>query len=169
MDKVIVTPRSLSGGRASLVGEDPWGRLPAHFSQAGSPTDRGRGFSRRSPTRWAISRGVERIGAKLIDAASRLRVISRNGTGVDNIDLEAAGRCGIVIRRAEGANARGVAELAFGHILATARNIAGCDADLKAGSWVRAKGFELEGKTLGLLGCGKIGKLVRPASRSPST
>ena len=62
--------------------------------------------------------------------------------------------------RAEGANARGVAELAFGHILAGARSIVEADAEVKAGRWTRVKGFELEGKTLALVGCGKIGKLV---------
>lgn len=104
--------------------------------------------------------GVERIDADLIEKAKRLKVISRNGTGTDNIDLVAAKARGIDIRKAEGANARGVAELAFGHILAAARTIAASDSALKAGKWNREKGFELEGKTLGLLGCGRIGKLV---------
>jgi phosphoglycerate dehydrogenase-like enzyme len=104
--------------------------------------------------------GVERISASVLGQASKLRVISRNGTGVDNIDLAAAKARGIEIRRAEGANARGVAELAFGQLLAALRNLPASDASLKAGGWSRRKGRELEGKTLGIVGCGKIGKLV---------
>jgi phosphoglycerate dehydrogenase-like enzyme len=104
--------------------------------------------------------GVEKIGAGLISKAYKLVAISRNGTGVDNIDLEAAGKRGIRILRAEGANARGVAELAIGYIIAAARGICAADAQLKSGTWTREKGFELEGKTLALIGCGKIGKLV---------
>ncbi|HWP68418.1 MAG TPA: NAD(P)-dependent oxidoreductase, partial [Rectinemataceae bacterium] len=104
--------------------------------------------------------GVEPIGSKVFAAAAKLRVISRNGTGVDAIDLEAAKAKGIEIRRAEGANARGVAELAFGHLLSAVRCISPSDAALKTGGWNRRKGRELEGKTLGLLGCGKVGKLV---------
>jgi len=104
--------------------------------------------------------GVERIGAGLLARATRLKVISRNGTGVDNIDLKAAQARGITVRRAEGANARGVAELAFGHVLSAARSIAAADAEIKAGRWTREKGFELQDKTLGLVGCGKVGRLV---------
>lgn len=104
--------------------------------------------------------GVERVSAAVLAKAARLKVISRNGTGIDNIDLAAARARGVEICRAEGANARGVAELAFGHILAAARGITAADAELKAGRWTREKGFELEGRTLGLVGCGRIGKLV---------
>lgn len=104
--------------------------------------------------------GVEKIDAALLGAAIHLRVISRNGTGIDNIDIEKAKAMGIVVRKAEGANARGVAELAFGHILSAARGIPFASAELKAGRWTRKKGFELEGKTLGVVGCGKIGTLV---------
>jgi D-3-phosphoglycerate dehydrogenase len=105
--------------------------------------------------------GVEPITAEVLTAASELRVISRNGTGVDNIDLEAAKNHGIQVLRAEGANARGVAELAIGQLFALARRIPVADAALKRGAWERPpRGIELEGKTLGLIGCGRIGKLV---------
>jgi phosphoglycerate dehydrogenase-like enzyme len=104
--------------------------------------------------------GVEKIGASLMAKAVKLVAISRNGTGVDNVDLAAAKERGIRVLRAEGANARGVAELAFGHILAAARGLCAADARLKAGEWSREKGFELEGKTLALIGCGRIGRLV---------
>ena len=105
--------------------------------------------------------GVEPVSARVLEAARDLRVISRNGTGVDSIDLAAASRLGIAVLRAEGANARGVAELAIGQLLALARNLPACDATLKAGGWLRpAAGTEVEGKSLGLLGCGRVGQLV---------
>jgi len=104
--------------------------------------------------------GVETISADVLASAPDLRVISRNGTGIDAIDLKAAQQRGVEICRAEGANARGVAELAIGLMLALARSLAFSDAAIKAGGWQRRKGFELEGKTLGVVGCGKIGRLV---------
>jgi D-3-phosphoglycerate dehydrogenase len=104
--------------------------------------------------------GVETVSARVLQSAPDLRVISRNGTGADTIDLAAAGRLGIKVLRAEGANARGVAELTMALMLALARSIPATDRSLKAGRWERHKGFELEGKTLGLIGCGTIGRLV---------
>lgn len=159
MEYVVITPRSLSKGDQPLLKNICDAGFDLVFPSPGTqPTE---------PELLAVISGavgylagVERISAAVLDRASRLKVISRNGTGIDNIDLKAAKAHRIEIRRAEGANARGVAELAFGHILAAARSIPASDADLKAGGWKREKGFELEGKTLGLLGCGKIGKIV---------
>jgi D-3-phosphoglycerate dehydrogenase len=104
--------------------------------------------------------GVEPIPAKVLGAAVDLKVISRNGTGIDNIDLQAARRLNIKIMRAEGANARGVAELTLGVILGLTRSIPFSDARLKGGWWERRKGLELQGRTLGLIGCGRIGQLT---------
>lgn len=95
-----------------------------------------------------------------LDAAEELRVISRNGTGVDAIDLEACRRRGVAVLRAEGTNSRGVAELTLGLLLALARSLPFGDGCLKAGSWQRRLGTELEGKTLGIIGCGRIGRIV---------
>lgn len=104
--------------------------------------------------------GVEPVSATVLKAAPGLRAISRNGTGADAIDLAAAAELGIQVLRAEGANARGVAELTLALILALARNLPATDRALKAGEWTRFPAMELEGKTLGLIGCGKIGRLV---------
>lgn len=105
--------------------------------------------------------GVEPVTAAVLESAKELRAISRNGTGTDTIDLAAAARLGIQVLRAEGANARGVAELTLGLILSLARGVAASDAALKRGEWIRpAAGCELEGKTLGLIGCGRVGRLV---------
>jgi phosphoglycerate dehydrogenase-like enzyme len=105
--------------------------------------------------------GIEPITARVLDGAGNLRVISRNGTGVDNIDLAAAETRGIAVLRAEGANARGVAELAIGQMFALARSTGASDSSLKRGAWERqGQGIELEGKTLGLVGCGRVGRHV---------
>jgi len=104
--------------------------------------------------------GVEKITDAVLAIALGLKAISRNGTGVDSIDLAACQRRGVAVLRAEGANARGVAELAFGLALALQRSIPFSDARMKAGGWERCQGAELEGKTLGVVGTGKIGKLV---------
>lgn len=159
MDKVIVTPRSLSSGGHPLLNKLRDAGYELVFPSPGAQPSEAQLLA-VIPDAIGYVAGVERIGSRLIEAASRLRAISRNGTGVDNIDLEAASRKGVAIRRAEGANARGVAELAFGLILDSARSISKVDTALKAEQWKREKGFELEGKTLGLIGCGKIGRLV---------
>jgi len=159
VDTVIVTPRSLSKGGHPLLERIAAAGYRLVFPSPGAqPTEDELAAVIGDAVGYLA--GVERIGAALLARASRLKVISRNGTGVDNIDLAAAASRGIAIRRADGANARGVAELTFGHVLAAARGIAAADAELKAGRWTREKGFELEGRTLGLIGCGRIGKLV---------
>jgi phosphoglycerate dehydrogenase-like enzyme len=159
MGKVIVTPRSLSKGGHPLLDRI---RSAGHELVFPSPGNQPTEAQLEAVIDDAVGyiAGVEKIGAGLIAKAGKLVAISRNGTGVDNVDLAAAKDRGIRVLRAEGANARGVAELAFGHILAAARGICAADAQLKAGKWVREKGFELEGKTLAIVGCGKIGRLV---------
>ncbi len=159
MDKVIVTPRSLSKGGHPLLERITSAGYELVFPSPGAQPTEAQLLAVIGDAVGYLA-GVERVSAAVLARAARLKVISRNGTGVDNVDLAAAEARGIAVRRAEGANARGVAELAFGHILSAARGIAAADAELKAGRWTREKGFELEGRTLGLVGCGRIGKQV---------
>jgi D-3-phosphoglycerate dehydrogenase len=104
--------------------------------------------------------GVEPIKADLLRLCPDLKVISRNGIGVDNIDLKAAEEMGIAIATAPGANSRGVAELAITMMLSGLRYVPWSDKQMKKGDWARRKGIEVQGKVLGLVGCGHIGKLV---------
>ena len=104
--------------------------------------------------------GVEKVTRRVLYEAPELQVISRNGTGVDNIDLAAARALGIRILRTEGANARGVAELTLALILGLVRSIPFSDQCIKRGGWERRMGIELAGRTLGLIGCGSVGRLV---------
>lgn len=104
--------------------------------------------------------GVEPVSERVLESAKQLKAISRNGTGVDSIDLRAAKRLGIRILRAEGANAQGVAELTIGLALALVRSIPFSDRHLKTAGWERRKGIELQDRVVGLIGCGKIGQRV---------
>jgi D-3-phosphoglycerate dehydrogenase len=96
----------------------------------------------------------------VLNAAKQLQVISRNGSGVDNIPLEEAKRREITVLTAAGANAQGVAELTLGLGLAAARRFHLADRQLKEGKWARSLGSELHGKSVLVVGFGKIGRLV---------
>ena len=114
-----------------------------------------------------IVRGRTKVTAPVMDAASRLKVIGRAGVGVDNIDLEAAKKHNITVVNAPMSTSLAVAELTFGLLLALAREIPRADAGMKAGQWLKKdlEGVELNGKTLGLIGFGRIGvEVARRAS-----
>ena len=104
--------------------------------------------------------GVEKISPRVIAAAGKLRAISRNGTGTDNLPIDTLLTRKIAVRIAAGANAAGVAELAIGLIFAALRQIPLCDAGIKQGSWPRRIGAEIRGRKVGVVGCGAIGAEV---------
>ncbi len=104
--------------------------------------------------------GVEKVSASILEAAKGLRAVSRNGVGVDNLDAAAAKRLGIAVLTTPGANSRGVAELTVGLLFALARKIPASDRAIKAGDWIREEGIELQGRLLGVVGCGQIGRFV---------
>nr|MBA3384773.1 phosphoglycerate dehydrogenase [Actinomycetota bacterium] len=103
-----------------------------------------------------------KLTAELIERGGRLKVIGRAGVGVDNVDVEAATRRGIVVANAPESTVVSAAEHAVGLLVALARNIPQAHAALKQGRWERSKwgGVELSGKTLGVLGFGRIGQQV---------
>jgi D-3-phosphoglycerate dehydrogenase len=109
-----------------------------------------------------IVRNQTKVTADLMSDALSLRVIGRAGVGYDNIDVEAASKAGVVVAFSPEENAVSVAEHVFGLFLALARKIPGADRSVKGGGWERKKyhGTELLGKTLGVLGLGKIGYRV---------
>jgi D-3-phosphoglycerate dehydrogenase len=106
-----------------------------------------------------IVRSAVRADADLIEAGKSLRVIGRAGVGVDNIDVEVATRRGIVVMNAPGASAISVSELTLGMMIAMARHISHADHTTRAGKWEKKnlQGTELSGKTLGIIGLGRIG------------
>jgi D-3-phosphoglycerate dehydrogenase len=98
----------------------------------------------------------------MLGVAPRLKVIGRAGVGVDNIDLNAAQKQGVIVVNAPTSTSIAVAELTFGLLLALAREIPRADAAMKQGRWLKKEleGVELHGKTLGILGFGRIGAEV---------
>ena len=106
-----------------------------------------------------LVRSETRVTAALLESAPRLRVIGRAGAGVDTIDVEAATARGIVVVNAPGGNAVAAAEHTLALMFALARRVAAADASLKRGQWSRSAhvGTELTGKTLGLVGLGRVG------------
>jgi len=115
-----------------------------------------------------VVRSGVKVDAEAISAATRLRVVGRAGVGVDNIDVAAATAAGILVVNAPTANTIAAAELTVGLIYALSRNIAAADASLRRGEWRRADfvGTELRGKTLGIIGLGKIGLAVAERARA---
>lgn len=104
--------------------------------------------------------GIDPVTSKVIAAAERLRVISKYGVGLDNIDMEAATKRGIVVTSTPGANTESVADLTFGLMISVARRIIEADQALRAGRWERFMGMDIWGRTLGVIGTGRIGKAV---------
>jgi D-3-phosphoglycerate dehydrogenase len=115
-----------------------------------------------------IVRSAVQADAKLLEHAKQLRVIGRAGVGVDNIDLDAATHKGIAVMNTPGANAVAVAEQTLGMMLAMARHLCRADALMHAGKWEKKslQGTELRGKTLGIVGLGRVGMEVAQRARS---
>jgi len=109
-----------------------------------------------------IVRSRTKMTRELIQSAPNLKVIGRCGVGVDNIDIDAAGEKGIIVVNAPSATTESVAELTMGLIFALARQITRADASMKNGKWPKNEfmGVELYGKTLGIIGFGRIGSTV---------
>jgi D-3-phosphoglycerate dehydrogenase len=158
--KIIVAEKISSSAVAQLQ-EPGWtvltadqldGKLPEHLESADA----------------LIVRSAVQADSKLLEHASRLRVIGRAGVGVDNIDLEAATHKGIAVMNTPGANAVAVAEQTLAMMLAMARHLCRADALMHAGKWEKKslQGTELRGKTLGIIGLGRIGMEVARRARA---
>jgi D-3-phosphoglycerate dehydrogenase len=109
-----------------------------------------------------IVRSQTKVTADVLDRAERLKVVGRAGIGLDNVDVEAATRRGVMVVNAPQSNIVSAAEHTMALLLAQARNVSQADAALKQGRWERSQfqGVELYGKTLGLIGLGRVGTMV---------
>jgi D-3-phosphoglycerate dehydrogenase / 2-oxoglutarate reductase len=107
-------------------------------------------------------RSRTKVRTDAIDKAGNLKVIGRAGIGVDNIDIKYAKEKGIKVVNAPMGSTLSVAELAFAHMLALARGVVRGTEGIKTGKWLKKqlKGMELDGKTIGILGCGRIGQAL---------
>lgn len=109
-----------------------------------------------------IVRSQTEVTAGIVEAGKRLLVIARAGVGIDNVDVEAATRCGVLVVNAPTGNTVSAAEHTIAMLLASARNVPQANASLKSGKWRRSEfmGTELRGKTLGIIGLGNVGSEV---------
>src|ERR1700682_5184947 len=109
-----------------------------------------------------VVRSATQVTAEVLDAGRDLVVVGRAGIGLDNVDVAAATARGVMVVNAPQSNVLSAAEHTIALLLAQARNIPQADADLKAGMWNRSRweGVELQGKTLGIVGLGRVGVLV---------
>lgn len=157
--KIAITPRSLSVKEQPAFDELRQAGYEVIFPTPGrQPTVQE--LKEFLPTCVGYLAGVEPVPAEILRLCPDLKVISRNGVGVDNIDLAAAAELGIAVERTGAANSRGVAELAITLMLSGLRSISWSDRGVKTGDWLRQEGIEIQGRTLGVIGCGQIGRLV---------
>jgi D-3-phosphoglycerate dehydrogenase len=157
----VVVAEKISSSAIDLLREPRWtivtpdqveGKLASHLQSADA----------------LIVRSAVQVDADLLEHARKLRVIGRAGVGVDNIDLDAATRKGIAVMNTPGANAIAVAEHAMALMLAMARHISRANELMHAGKWEKKslQGTELRGKTLGIVGLGRIGMEVARRARA---
>ena len=114
-----------------------------------------------------VIRSGTKVDAELLSRAGRLKIVARAGVGVDNVDVDAATRAGVVVANAPASNVVTAAEHTMALLLALARNVPQAHASLTGGHWERSKfaGVELQDKVLGVLGFGRIGQLVAQRAR----
>ncbi|WP_125610761.1 phosphoglycerate dehydrogenase [Specibacter cremeus] len=115
-----------------------------------------------------LIRSATQVDAEAIAAAKNLKVIARAGVGLDNVDIKAATRAGVMVVNAPTSNIVSAAELTIGHILSLARHIPAASTALKGGEWKRSKysGTELLEKKLGIIGLGRIGALITERAKA---
>ncbi len=106
-----------------------------------------------------IVRSATKVTGELLTSAPKLRIVARAGVGLDNVDKEACAKRGIKVMNTPGASSNAVAELALGMMFAISRRLPKADAGMKGGKWLKKEltGSELSGKTLGIVGLGRIG------------
>jgi phosphoglycerate dehydrogenase-like enzyme len=113
-----------------------------------------------------IITGLERITPRVLDAADQLKVVSAGGVGFDHIDVDAASARGVAVCNCAGCNNRSVAELVFGMMIGLSRQILPADRAMRGSEWMRYLGTELWGKTLGIVGLGRVGRSVALLGRA---
>lgn len=160
--KVVVADRVSPSGLATLLQDE---RFEVQVV-AGAPEEEF--FTALADAQGLIVRSATRVTADLLDEAPGLLVVGRAGVGVDNIDLAAATERGIAVLNAPAGNTVSAAELTMALMLTVARRVAAADRSVREGEWARSRfnGVELRGRTLGLVGAGRIGGEVARRAQS---
>lgn len=157
--RILVSPRSLTRNPHPALDKLTAGGYEVVLTSPGQQPDEAELIARLPGCVGWIA-GVEPVSPAAIAAATDLRAISRNGTGIDNLPMDLLRARGIAVLRAEGRNANGVAELTLGLMLESLRYIAFSHGGLQQAEWRRRLGRELSGLTVGIVGCGAIGSRV---------
>lgn len=156
---VLVTPRSFGAHDPALRGDLERAVGEVRYNHRGRALTADEMREEVGDVDGVIA-GLDQIDSTVFDAAPRLKVVARYGVGVSNVDLDAAYRHGVVVTNTPGANSEAVAELTIGFLFALARSIVQANAAAHAGRWAPVEGMEIAGKTLGILGAGRIGLAV---------
>jgi D-3-phosphoglycerate dehydrogenase / 2-oxoglutarate reductase len=162
--KVLVTPRSFgstSRRPVEMLEEKGYDLI---FNPFGRPYTREE-LLEIVPDIDAVIIGIDPFDGEIMKKASKLKVISKYGIGIDNIDVQAASERNIIVTNTPTANNDAVADLTFGLMLALARRIPEADRETKAGNWKKYIGASIWGKKVGIVGLGKIGKQVAKRAR----
>ncbi|HEU4324733.1 MAG TPA: phosphoglycerate dehydrogenase [Roseiflexaceae bacterium] len=160
MDRILVTEKIAEEGLAAL-------RAAAHVDVR-TDLDKSQLLAVLPEYDALVVRSGTKVTAEVLEAGTRLRVVGRAGTGVDNIDVAAANKRGVIVVNAPASNSVAVAELAIAFILGLARRVPQAHMSVQNGKWERNAfmGFEVRGKTLGLVGLGRIGAEVARRARA---
>jgi len=156
---VLVTPRSFGREDPDLRAELEAAVGEVRYNERGRPLTAAELRAAMGDVDGLLA-GLDEIDATVFAAAPRLRVVARYGVGTSNVDLRAAAACGVVVTNTPGANAEAVAELTIGFIFALARELGRADRAVRAGAWPTVRGGDVAGKTVGLVGLGRIGASV---------
>lgn len=157
--KILVTPRSFgSGGPAAKNILDRENFQVVYNNTGHHYTEKE--MIDKSKAAAGIIVGTDPVTKRVIEEATNLEVISKYGVGLDNIDIAAANEEGIMVTYTPGTNTEAVAELSIGLALDLARGISAVDKQVKKRQWEQKRGMELQGKLIGIIGTGRIGKRV---------
>jgi D-3-phosphoglycerate dehydrogenase len=156
---VLVTPRSFGLHDPSVRAELETAVGQVHYNTRGRPLRADELCAELADVDGLLA-GVDEIDASVFAAAPRLRVIARYGVGTSNVDLAAAAAHGVIVTNTPEANSEAVAELTIGFMFALARALPRAVRAARAGRWAAVQGIEVAGRTLGLLGFGRIGRAV---------
>lgn len=159
MARILVTPRSLTAEPPQVLSRLEHAGHELIFCRPGQMPSEAELIELIAEIDGWLA-GVEPVSPAVVAAAERLRIISRNGSGIDNLPLGHLEERGIAVARAMAANAAGVAELAVALALAACRHLPQVAAGVRAGEWPRPKGREIDGAVVGIVGMGAIGRRV---------
>lgn len=157
--KIVVTPRGFAKCGLDNVKIIEDAGFSVEYNDTGNAYTKEAFYEKTSDADGVIV-GVETVDREYIDAHPKVKAIVKFGVGTDNIDLEYCRQKGIFVGRTAGSNARSVAETAISFVLADSKNLFESISDTRAHKWSKQTGYELEGKTIGIVGFGAIGKKV---------